>query len=718
MHRILPLLLMLAACSTDAGGVNQPPTLSIDVTSEISATVGEDVVRVTLTAEDPEGGAVTLSMVNKPERAEFQANGSWGVFTWDPISSDVTPAGPLELVFVATDERGASTEKVVLVVVLAGNGVPRFVSSSSVLHNVGSGPVSFEVKVRDDDSNDVIIRMPEGFAPEGSDLTKTGEFTAQFGWQPTAEQVQQRIHTVKFVATDGVNDPVEQDVTIILKKDSSTNTTPDSSGCLFEDTVTYEPLKAQRNTSDYVISARLTGVGGYDRLTLNYTTGDAFNDYSADWKSVEMTPEGDRFVGVIPNPLGPEISEIYYELCAINDDPTEEENFPVLCGPSSLYDGFLAYPPSENECEDDSFSYVDDFESASDIPGDEWLYRRMCEGKDDFFEVGLGTNQEATIYFTFPTWANPTIEVYNIDGVLEETATNSTCGGFTDVFVANTGAPTKKYLKVIGNAEATDFSYQVTGSVVSTADPSTCIDAQYEPNEEASNATAVTSASAMFSGLEICRSDDVDVFSIQASVGQQIKVRAEFQSSIADIDLKLFSPTQEVGRSKSAVGYSLGIGDVEEITYVVKTSGTFHAMVYSVDNPNRYSFTVEVTEAPMTCTDTDSFEPNNTQATAKLFFEGTTDNLQSCGFENDWYSFYVFNSLDSYEVELTPDAGAFTMTYAVEFWNTFGKISEATLSAGKFKATLYPIGTGEYFIVVKPILDGTYSLKLTRFSTI
>lgn len=721
MRRFFPFILMLAACGTDAGGDNQAPTLTIDVTSEISATVGEDVVRITVRGEDPEGGDVSLSIVNQPERSDFQANGAWGVFTWDPISSDVTAAGPRELVFVATDSQGLSTEKVVLIVVLAGNGVPRFVNSASVLHNAASGaPVSFEVKVRDDDSNTVSIRMPEGFAPAGAELSKTGEFTAQFGWIPSAEQIQQRVHTVRFIANDGVNEPVNQDVTVILKKDTASTETPDSTGCLFEDTVTYEALRAQRTTSEHVIVARLTDpTKGYDRLTLNYTDGDAFNDFELQWESVAMAPDGDRFVGVIPNRLGTDVKEIYFEICAINDDPSEEDGFPVLCGPSSLYGGFLSYPPGTAECEDDPYDYVDDFESSSEIPGDEWLYRRMCEGKDDFFEVGLGTNQEATIYFVYPIWAQPTIEVYNLEGQLVETIAQSSCGGFTDVNLQNQGAPTKRFIKVIGGADATDMAYQVTGNVVSLTDPSACIDAAYEPNDLATNATPVTTATAMYSGLEICRADDIDVFAIQAEIGQQIHLRANFQSAVADIDMRLHSPGQEIGRNQPAVDYSLGISDVEEITYVAKTAGTFHATIYSVDNPNRYSLLVEVGAAAQTCADTDVYEPNDSQATAKTLSIGTANALQACLGTDDWYSFYVIDAFsESFDAIVTPTGGATPQDFALEIWDVFGKVADGNIIDDKLKANLYPFADGDHYIVVRPLKDATYALELVLYTMI
>jgi len=52
----------------------------------------------------------------------------------------MTPAGePLELVFWAEDDRGERSERVVTLTILAGNGVPRFTSSPSILHTSSSG---------------------------------------------------------------------------------------------------------------------------------------------------------------------------------------------------------------------------------------------------------------------------------------------------------------------------------------------------------------------------------------------------------------------------------------------------------------------------------------------------------------------------------------------------------------------------------------------------
>lgn len=715
MRRLLPLFLFAAACGTDSGAGNLPPSLTIDVSSEISAVVGEDVVRITVTAEDPEGGAVTLSLLNPPERSDFQANGPWGVFTWDPISSDVTSGQPRELIFVATDSVGLSTEKVVVVVILAGNGVPKFLNSSSVLHNVANGgPVSFEVKVRDDDSNTVSLRMPEGFAPDGAELTKTSEFSGQFGWIPTPEQIQQRVHTVRFVANDGVNEPVNQDVTIILKKDTQATDTPDSSGCLFEDIVSWEPVRAQRGTSDHGITARLkTGDHGYDRLTLNYTNGDAFNDYALMWESLDMRAEGDTFRASIPNTLGPEVQQIFFEICAINDDPTEDQGYPVLCGPSSLYDSFLVYPPTATECQDDPYDYIDDFESASDVPTDTWLYRRLCAGTDDYFAVGLGTNQEASVYITYPTWAKPTVEVYDIAGTLLETAPVSTCGGFTEIKTSNTGAPTKRFIKVVGSENATDVGYQVIGSVLSTSDPSSCIDAMYEPNEGAENATVVSTASAMFSGLEICRPDDQDVFAFEAQAGQQIRVKADFQNSVADLDVKLFAPDQEVNQQSPAIDYSLGLESVEEIVHVATQTGQYKAMVYSVDNANRYSLLIEVGAAPVTCQDVDAFEPNDFQFSATYLSDGTTTGLKACSGQDDWYSFLVIDAFqETYDVRLTPVGAAGPGDFEVEIWDVFGKVADGSILDGKVEAKLFPLASGDHYIVVRASKEAQYDLEL------
>src|SRR5690606_22579944 len=102
-----------------------------------------------------------------------------------------------------------------------------------------------------------------------------------FGWAPTNAQLERRVHTVKLIANDGDSDPVEQVVSIILKKESQANAEPREldASCRFESAVEYDSLPAQTGSQPYEITARITPAGqeaGYDRLVLNWTTEDVW----------------------------------------------------------------------------------------------------------------------------------------------------------------------------------------------------------------------------------------------------------------------------------------------------------------------------------------------------------------------------------------------------------------------------------------------------------
>jgi hypothetical protein len=213
--------------------------------------------------------------------------------------------------------------------------------------------------------------------------------------------------------------------------------------------------------------------------------------------------------------------------------------------------------------------------------------------------------------------------------------------------------------------------------------------------------------------MEICRPDDRDVFSFNVQEGQQIRVRAEFQNSVADLDLRLFSPDQEVGHQNPAVDYSLGLESVEEIVHVAGQTGSYKAMVYSVDNANRYSLVIEVGEAPEMCQDIDAFEPNDFQFSASYLADGLTTGLQSCAGQDDWYTFLVLDAFqESYEVRLTPVGAAAPGDFQVEIWDVFGKVADGSIVDGKVEAQLFPLASGEHYILVRPSKDAQYDLEL------
>ncbi len=718
-RRLLFVALLVAGCSADGNDGNQPPELEIDVPSELTYTVGDDVIRITLTAEDPEGGEVRFEVVDGPDRGELQSSTSnWAIFTWDPLAPDVTPADePRSLVFAAIDPQGARSEKVVRVRIQAGNGIPRFENSASILHTIGSGkPVAFDVTVRDDDSDSLNLRMPPGFAPAGAEFTSTGPKSGRFGWQPQAGQLEQRVHSVKFIADDGVNDPVEQDVTIILKKESSNVVDPpEPSDCFFEDRVSYTAIDPQRGTEDVTVEARFEALNGdqYDKLILNYSNADPFNDFEVEWQSSEMTESEGVFTAQIPNPLLETGSdEYYFEICAINEDAAPEDTRKILCGPTSLYESFIFYAPNSEECIDDA-GFGNSFDNAETHDEQRFIYRRLCKADEDYFEFPLGTEQETFVYLVYPANARPTVEVFNADeSPAQAVIEHSDCSGFTNVYVQNSGAPTKKFIRVTASNDSIDVPYQILFDTRDLGGEENCADASFEPNDDADDATEVTAASAQFAAMEICREDDVDVYAITAQAGEQIDAVATFTHSVGDLDMLLFSPSErdDVGRLGFGSDYSWSLNDNEEINYIAEESGTHYLAVYSEQGVNRYSLDINVDIPLPSCIDVGF---NHMQSTADILPQGTTNGLKVCAGEEDWYSFQVLDITESFIIELTAEAEPMLQDFTIEVWDLFGKVSEGTMNNGKLRIDFFPFVTGTHWVKVTSSTDQNYTLDLT-----
>lgn len=718
---VLVLLMILgASCgSTDDLPVdNDPPELQLDVQPDLEWTAGDGIIRITATASDPDGDPVRIEMAQAPERSEFNSQGSWGVFTWDPLPSDVTPADqpPTRVVFAAIDEHDERTERVVSITVLASNGIPRFTNESSILHNAESdSPVSFDVVVRDDDSRSVAIRMPEAFAPEGAEFTRTGDLSGRFGWAPTAEQLAQRVHSVKFIADDGDHDPIEQNVTIIIRKSNATDSNPDDpndASCRFETFVEYEPLGAQRGVENYEVRARLTGAGAqhFQKIVLNFTDGDGFNDRDLEWTSVDMKPDGEDFVGTIPNPLleDAESIEYYWELCAIDSENQGDQ--PILCGPSSLYESFAAYAPESSECLD-TWANGSEFSSSEDLT-DDWAYGRLCAEAEDYWELGIGTEQEARFFVVYPRGKTPKIEVFDEDQNLLFEPEARECTGLTEFSIENTEEPVRRFVRVSGGEP--DTTYQIVADLYDLTDDAACVDADLEPNDTVANAVAVEE-STTFEDLEICRPNDVDIYAVDLEVGDRVTATAAFSHAVGDIDMVFFTPSQQeqVSRNGGAERYAYGVGDEETISHTATEAGTHWFVVYTVDNANRYSMEFNIEDEAVACVDNDPFEPNDTQSTAAFTSTQRHENLMICGGGFDWYKFFVIDwTSESFDISLEPGPDATAQSFTLEVWNTFGPLTTATESDGKLSTVFFAADNNDHYLRVTSSEDATYSLEI------
>ncbi len=426
-----------------------------------------------------------------------------------------------------------------------------------------------------------------------------------------------------------------------------------------------------------------------------------------------MTPLDDGFIGRLPNPvLASGSEEIYYEICAINDDADEGDPAVYLCGPTSLYDSFIVYPPGVTECEDD-WQNNGDFDLADSLE-DEWILGRLCVDSQDHFEINLGTGQEATVYVVYPTHSAPTIEVYDANRNRLADPAVGACPGYTDLNFDNSGAPTKFYVVVRANDVSTNIPFQILAQTRGMTNAAECLDAQYEPNDTVSDATLITTASASFTGLEICRSEDLDIFAFDAPINQKIEILATFSHEIGDVDLRLFKPSQvaNVSPGGSSAAWSLGVSDTESINYVTTEAGTHYLLVHS-NRPNRYTLTLSQSPSQTVgCVDDDAFRPNHSQGSAAYIADGLQSNLKLCPDKDDWFTFPVLDfTAETFEVDVLATMGVLN-TMTLEIWDIFGKINGGVLTQGVLRANPITFSNDNLYVRVRSTQPASYSLDL------
>lgn len=593
MFRRLLLLasLSLFGCETDAPFDNNPPELRLDVPATLSFVIGEaSRITITATAADPDGDAVTIGMVQPPPTANFDERDGWAVMSWAPIASDVTPAGtPRNLIFFADDGRGGRTERVVSVTILAGNGLPRFLNSPSVSHSVDANkPLIFDVTVRDDDSSRVAIAMPTATAPVGASYIATGDKSGRFEWLPTEAQIETRVHTVTFVANDGQNPEVSQKVTIMLSKTSTTNDRPDDedpqnpNACTSDDVVRHTVLNAQRGTNDYRIEATLApqAAARYDRMVLNFSDGDVYNDASVQLQGEEMRNEAGTFVGTIPNPLLPDGQSrtYYYHLCAIDDDSTEDDA--IVCDPP-LYHSFIAYAPNSTSCLDDGGAHGS-FDSAVDLAtlGLDWQARRSCAGTDDYYRMTIPPGSEADIYVVYPAGGGTTVTMYD-EARAPLPLDVAACSSSTyDFFTNETAQPLTRYIKVSGD----NTPYQISSYFYEPI--AACEDNDAFTGND-SEASAAEVDPTLYAGLTLC-GGGADWYSFLAFASERITV---------DIDVTTGDP--------NAASLTVWHGG-SPLAFGVQ-GGNRHRAVFNAPADGDYFFEVTATE-PLTYSLTITFE--------------------------------------------------------------------------------------------------------------
>ncbi len=638
-------LVSAGGCGGGGGGEtssNQPPELTLDVGSEETYIVGEDVIQIRLSATDPEGDELSFEVADKPERAEFTTYQRRAYFRWDPIASDVTMDDPRRLTFIARDEHGNRTDRVVRVHIEPGNGQPSFrPTTSSVSYNTNSGePVEFEVEVRDDDSEQVDLTMPPADSPQGAEFDQESPKSGVFRWEPTPVQKETRVHSVTFRADDGDNPTVEHEVKILFK-DQRPEVGPGDpqnyqQDCETERPIEHEALGAQHTIEDYSIEATLSESAAetFDLAGVLWTREDAFNrgaDVSFNTENLEI--DGREISGSIPNLqlASGESSTIHYQICAIDEDAPSDSPEAFVCSPSadSLYHSFLAYSPDDATCLDDS-PQPDNFESAAEISADAWKHFRLCPETPDVhrFEVEAGTTGYA--FFAFPLGQPIDFQVFDADRqpVDGDALQVSNCAGLARVAFDHSSADdsAEYFVQVTGE----DIPYQTRFASETPDSSESCEPDAEEPNDSSDEASLLIEDQVV-SDLTICEGD-TDVFLLELYQGDVFGTDLLYDSDRESLEARLLGPEATVERGADGLARHISNDSGETLVHNASETGNYHLLVYSEDPPASYDLDFETT-----CRDTDRFEGNASREQAAEPDFGLHDNLKLCGHKADWF---------------------------------------------------------------------------------
>ncbi len=254
----------------------------------------------------------------------------------------------------------------------------------------------------------------------------------------------------------------------------------------------------------------------------------------------------------------------------------------------------------------------------------------ICAGDVDFHRFTLGAGDDVTI----------TVDFVNGEGNIDIELVNA--GG--SVVAMSNGTGNNETIQYTA-AAAGDYAVRVfltqdlgptpgnTYSIRIDTQASPCPDDSFEDNDSPFLAPLVSAGST--NGLNVCDGDD-DYFNIYVNAGETITVNVLFSQAEGDIDLALLN------QLTLPVATSASVTDNESVTYTQQNGGLLKILVTLYQDMgsmpgNPYQLQVIITQGqPQTCP-ADSFEENDTRATAKTISTGNHTNLNTCTGDDDYY---------------------------------------------------------------------------------
>jgi len=254
-----------------------------------------------------------------------------------------------------------------------------------------------------------------------------------------------------------------------------------------------------------------------------------------------------------------------------------------------------------------------------------------CPTDSDFFEVNLDSGGLLDVDLTF-TDADGDIDVYILDdvGTTLASAISTDDDEAVDWTAAYDGYHYIEVALVIDDAvPGNDYELEVAGTSTS------CVADFAEPND--SDAAPYTISAGATLGLNACATDE-DWFSFTAGAGDTIDLNVFFVDAEGDIDIALYDP------SATWLASAASSDDDEVLTWSATVGGDYLLMVelFLDDGAvpgNEYGIDLAV-GSTSTCT-VDSYEPNDTQATAYALLGPSFTGIHACETDSDWFEIEV-----------------------------------------------------------------------------
>lgn len=639
---------LLLACD-DPKEANQPPAFdALSIEEEVS--VG-DFVQFTVSATDPDGDTVKLTMEQGPPGAEFSAPGELGRFYWAPLASDTEGGGRShDVIFAASDGRGGHTTARVVIRVTPSAGPPQFITSPQrILDLTRTDTLMADIAVKDDDSTRVTFSLES--APKGMEIYEAGPKRAEVHWTPDEEQIAQRpLWTARIIADDGTSEPAVQEllITLIAKKDCSL---PDAScGCQPPE-LSHQELPDQREPGDYSVQATITdGQSAVQSATLYWTREDPSN--RSNFNAVPMEASGARYSASIPNPqLAPgQNAPIYYFLCATDDDdPAGQRCDSSGCLPQEGIFSFTAFAQGDQDtCREDEAEPNNVAAQATALDEGRRQGLTLCPEDVDLYRVPLGIGQSLTVLVSY-TASNGALLARALGPEGQEIARDDTPQDDAILTVAASDRPTEVYLEITGEPNTYDLILDLDFD----SGEDGCQDI-FEPNNTLEEATRVEDLPLEASNLRVCQGE-ADIYALELSEGDKLTAWARFVHSAGDIDISLRDA------EGATVARSDSLTDDESLSEVqIRADGTYYLYVTLYQGQSQ-SYDLELSvegSQPMVCQD-DSFEPNNSIEEASPFSVGRYPGLQLCAGQEDYYAVFVERGVQiTSEIRFTHSASA------------------------------------------------------------